>query len=113
MNIRNVELRRDALLKRLKAHKPLLSGSVVCGEWKCKIKGCRCQRGKLHSAYTLTWKEKKKTKTLYIPVDLREKAQEWNEEYKKIKELIDEISELTRILIRSHVKRKRGRKKHA
>lgn len=110
--IRNIILRRDALVKRLKAVCPVINGSVVQGDWKCKVSGCRCQNGKLHTAVTLTWKEEKKTRTLYIPIDLREEVKEWNEEYKRIKGLIEEISELNREIIRSYVRRKRGRERH-
>ena len=110
--IRNTILRRDALVKRLKAGGPIISGSVVQGDWKCNISRCRCKKGKLHSAVTLTWKEEGKTRTLYIPIDLREEVKGWNEEYKRIKGLIEEISELNRVIIRSHVKIKRARRKY-
>lgn len=112
-NINHYRRRRDALIKRLNAQGPLLSGSVVQGFWKCKIKGCRCQKGKLHTAYTLTWKEEKKTRTLYIPIDLKQEVEGWNKEYQRIKGLIQQISELNRIIIRGYVKDKRGRRRYA
>lgn len=112
--IRNIILKRDAMVRRLVAQSPVLGGSVVEGAWKCKVPGCRCKKKDIwHSAYTVTWKEAKKTRTLYIPIDLREEVKKWNEEYKRIKGLMDKISELNRIIIRSYVKRARGRRENA
>jgi len=113
-NIKQYKRTLDGLLKQLKSKGPLVSGSVVEGSWKCKVTGCRCRKKDVwHSAYTLTWKEEKKTRTLYIPVELREEVKKWNEEYQRIKFLIEDISEVSRKIIRKHVSEKRGRAKHA
>ena len=109
-NITFYKKRRDALLKKLGTIKPVLGGSVVLGSWKCSNHACRCHKGTLHSAWHLTWKDRKKTRTLYIPVDLREEVKEWNEEYKNVKRLLDEVSELNRTIIRRYAHEKRMRR---
>ncbi len=112
--MRNTILRRDALVRRLVAKCPVLGGSVVEGVWKCKVPGCRCRKKDVwHSAYTVTWIEAKKTRTLYIPIDLRGEVKKWNEEYQRIKGLIEEISELNRLVIRSYVRIKKARRRYA
>lgn len=99
----------NGLVKKLRAEGPVLSGSLVEGFWKCKVKGCRCRKNDVwHSAHTVTWKENKKTRTLYIPKDLLEEVRKWNEEYQRLKGLIEDISEVSRTIIWKHVKEKKG-----
>lgn len=113
MKTRTLILRRDALIKRLGKIKPFIAGSVVVVERACGNPNCKCHKGKKHPGYYLTWKEKKKTRGLYIPVDLVENVQEWNEEYKLIKDIIQEISEIQKTIVRRHVKHRRARRKYA
>ena len=53
-----------------------------------------------------------KTRTVYVPVDLTKEVRAWIDEYRRLKCLIQEISQLTLALVRSHVrerKRRQGR----
>jgi hypothetical protein len=112
MITRNLILHRDALIKRLGKVRPFVGGSVVVVERACGNPNCKCRKGEKHPGYYLTWKEKKKTKGIYIPVDLVEQVQGWSEEYKLVKDIIQEVSDIQKILIRVYVKQKRGRKRH-
>jgi hypothetical protein len=112
---RNYYIRkREALLKQLRKAKPFIGGSIAAIERSCGNPNCKCRKkGKKHIGYYLFWKEKKETKGLYIPVDLKEEVELWNEEYKNLRDIIKEISELSKIIIKGYVKEKRGRKRHA
>lgn len=62
--------------------------------------------------HQLTYKVGGKTRTVYVPVDLTEEVRAWIDEYRRLKCLIQEISQLTLALVRSHVrerKRRQGR----
>lgn len=110
MMARTLILRRNALIKRLRKIGLFISGSIVEIEHTCGNPNCKCAKGKKHWGYYLTWKEDKKTHTLYIPVDLVEDVKKWNEECRLIKGIIQEVSELQRDGIRRYVVEKRRRK---
>ena len=74
--------------------------------------GCHCTSGEKHHGHQLTYKVGGKTRTVYVPVDLTEEVRAWIDEYRRLKCLIQEISQLTLALVRSHVrerKRRQGR----
>jgi hypothetical protein len=99
-------------LKRVAAHKPLLAASLVTITRVCGQPGCRCTRGQKHPAHLLTYKVQGKTHSVYVPVDFTGEVRSWIEEHRRLKRLLQEISQLALALVRSHVqerKRKRGR----
>jgi hypothetical protein len=49
----------------------------------------------------LTWKKNQKTQALYIPVANQNEAELWNQNYKKLKKQIREISDFHKKLLRS------------
>jgi hypothetical protein len=108
-NIRRLLANR---LKRVAAVKPLLIATMAEVGKVCGKPSCRCRRGFKHRACQLTYQEQGKTHALYVPVDFREEVRSWIEEYHKLQRLLREISQLSLMLVRSHVqerKRRRGR----
>lgn len=104
---------RDARVRRLAEAGPLMAGSLVQIAKHCGRAGCRCQDGEKHVGWYLTRYRDGKTQTTYVPLDMVEEVRAWVEEHRRVKQLIAEISELNRALIRVHVaerKRRRGRK---
>jgi hypothetical protein len=66
----------------------------------------------LHQAHHLSFKERGKTRTVYVPKDLVPEVQSWVAEYQRLKRLLAEVSQLSLALVRGHAlhhKRKRGR----
>jgi hypothetical protein len=108
-SIHRLTRRRDALLKRLAAMGPFMSGSLVRIQRTCGNKEhCHCGRGGAkHESLYLTYLEAGKTHTLYIPVDLEKEARRWSDDYKKLKILVRQICELQRAIIRRHVLERR------
>lgn len=73
---------------------PFVSGSISIVNRICGTKTCTCmQGGPKHPAMYLNSKVKGKTKSLYIPVALHDDVREWNENHKKLKQLIKDISD--------------------
>lgn len=66
-----------------------------------------------YEGYHITVKQKGKTKTVYVPKDLKEEVESSIQEYKRIKKLLQEITQLSLALIRSHVTHRRQRGKRA
>jgi hypothetical protein len=99
-------------LKRVAARKPLLAASLVTITRVCGQPGCRCTRGQKHPAHLVTYKVQGKTHSVYVPVACTEEVRSWIEEHRRLKRLLQEISQLTLDLLRSRAqerKRKRGR----
>jgi len=63
-----------ARVKELKATRPVLAASLVIIRKHCGRPGCHCQRGEKHPGHYITYKEKGKTRTVYVPLDLVEES---------------------------------------
>jgi hypothetical protein len=98
-------------LQRLVPAGPLLAASLNRVSKRCGQPSCSCHHGgPLHQAHHLAFRQAGKTRTVYVPQDLLEEVQTWVHEYRRIKTLIDEISQLTVALIRGHVRQRRLRR---
>lgn len=116
MNIpQHPTLIRRQLLARIKdfqIHGPFVAASLVAFRRKCGRSGCHCQSGEGHLAYHLTYKQKAKTRSVYVPLDLVPEVQLWVAEYQRLKPLLRHISQLAMAQIQTHVptqRRKAGR----
>lgn len=99
---------RDARIRKLASTKPFIAGTVVEYEKVCGNPNCKCARGEKHRARHLTYKdENQKTVSVYIPADMLWEVKEWTQEYKRIKDLLQQISGLQREILRRHATEKR------
>jgi len=85
--------RRQAALRRLGQIGPFLEGSL------CSFQRPGCSTPGWH----LTFKQKAKTRTVYVPMDLVAEVKKWNRTYKQLKKLIREVSRHSLALIHGHV----------
>jgi Family of unknown function (DUF6788) len=99
----------DSRVTQMTARKPLLVASLVSFQRRCGKPGCHCAEGAKHHGSQLTYKVRGKTHTVYVPVDLREEVRAWIDEHRRLKGLIQEISQLTLALVRSHVRQRKRR----
>lgn len=80
---------------------PILQGSVILRQMKCGKPNCRCNRGYPHTFLCVTYKEKGKTKTVYVNKSLQAEALLWSRNYKKFKALLKEHSRVNLEILRS------------
>ena len=94
--------RQKALLKRLPPAQAILRGSLVERDKRCGKPGCKCANGPGHGPkYYLTVSyPKRKPEMDYVPAEFQEKVKEYLENYRKTKEILEEISEINRELLR-------------
>jgi hypothetical protein len=78
---------RDARVKQVVARRPPLAASL-----------CRQMTG----MWQVTLKRAGRTKTVYVPQDLKEEVEASIQEHRRIKRLLAEITQLQLALIRSH-----------
>lgn len=98
--IQKLEVRRKKLISQLSRHSPWIMGSIGVVQRICGTKGCACRRGGAkHPAMYITWKEKEKTVSLYVPRKLESQAREWSQNYKTLKGLISALSDVQKQII--------------
>ena len=82
---------RDARLRELGRLGPMLGGSLVA------FPG--------HSSRYLTDKVAGKTRTLYVPLGRLKEVKEWNQSWRKARQLLGELSRLQRAILRQEIER--------
>lgn len=103
--------KRGGLLKKLKEVSPFVDGSIVKVSRRCGNKNCKCYtRGEKHKSLYLQYKVAGVKKAVYIPVDMEDEVKKWNRQYKKLKEIIAEISKINKYIIKKYVTEKRLKK---
>jgi len=107
----HLERRRQAKLKQLASCGPFLAASLCEVNRRCGQPNCRCARGHPHRAHVLTYKVKGKTQTVHVPKDRVEEVRRWTMEYKRVKQLMQEISRLSLTLLRHPVAVRRAAEK--
>jgi len=97
------------ILRQIQRIKPFLQGSFTITKKRCGNPKCRCaEEGPIHETALLTWKEGKRTHTLYVPIAYRQEVAEWVEEGKLLRQLIGKMSEEQRNVLRDMKKKKKG-----
>ena len=98
-------------LERIRKIKPFVQASLTITKKRCGNPRCRCaQEGPLHEVALLTWKEQKRTRTLYVPMAHHLEVKRWVEEGKLLKRLITEVSQAQREFL---ISKKRNQKRKA
>jgi len=81
------------VLERIGNIGPFVQASLTHTKKRCGNPKCRCaSEGPIHPSTLLTWKEKNKTHTLYVPQALVPEVTQWVKEYKKLKRLMAQMT---------------------
>ncbi len=117
-NLAALQRKRESLIRHFSSVGPLIDGSLVAIARKCGNPNCKCTQGEKHQSLYLTYKGQRKepgqaakTKTLYVPVALESEVRKWSQECAKVRELIRQVSEIQREIIRAYVA-EHGRSRH-
>ena len=94
--------RRAAALQKLGQSGPFLEGNL------CQFKRPGCAQPGWH----LTFKQKGKTCTVYVPMDLVAEVKTWTRNYRDLKKLIREVSRHSLALVHGHVANQRAAKRN-
>jgi len=99
----------NARQKQLQAQGPVLAASLVTVQRTCGKPSCHCAQGHKHVGHYLTWKEQGKTRSAYVPQALLPQVQQWQNEYRRLKRLLAEVSQLSVALVKTHTTHQRRR----
>ncbi len=75
------------------ANQPFLRGNLVLRYRSCGKSYCRCQRGQEHPALYLYTRSGGKQICTYIPQALHETVRQWVENGRRVKRLVDQVSQ--------------------
>ncbi len=101
----------ESRLKRLHTTKPVLAASLVQFRRHCGDPTCHCLTGGAkHLSQHLTFKDRGRSRSVYVPLDLVKDVHSWIEEHRRLKGLLREINQLTLALVRTHVRHRRQKK---
>ena len=101
-----LQAKRNKLISKISKLNPWIEGTVVTTTRICGKKNCACHRdGLKHPVMHVTWKESGKTVSLYVPKRMEAEVSNWASNYKKLKEMIREISNIQKDIVRLREKR--------
>jgi hypothetical protein len=89
---------REQALRQIAQLGPFLEGAL------CQFKRPGCAKPGWH----LTFKQKGRTRTVYVPMDLVSDVKSWTRTYKHLKKLIRQVTRHSLALIHSHVANRRA-----
>lgn len=92
MSPRERELRSQ--LKQMLLAQGVIRGTLALRETTCGKANCRCKRGLKHLALYLVASEQGKLRQLFIPKSLEPQARQWVASYQRLRELLEELSQL-------------------
>ncbi len=88
----------------------MIRGSINFRQITCGKPNCKCARGQLHQCVSITYKDRGKTKTVYIDKSRQAEALMMCANYKKMKALIKELTLVNLQLVQSERRSKNGKK---
>ena len=94
--------RQKALLRKLPPLQTILRGSLIERYKRCGKPGCKCAEGRGHGPkyYLSISHPGRRPEMDYIPAEFQEKVKIYLENYRKVKEILEELCAISRELLR-------------
>lgn len=98
--------RRRALLRRLPPFEAVLRGSLIERYKRCGKPGCKCAQGPGHGPkyYLSVSQSGTRPQMDYVPLGYHEQVTQWLANHRLIRQILDEICEINRELLRRREK---------
>ncbi len=105
--LKSLMKKKNDLIAKINLFSNLMKGSVYLSVRKCSNPQCKCNHdGKKHKSFVLTYSKKGKTQTLSLKRDQQKKAKKLTENYKKIKKIILQLTDINAEIIKQEKKLK-------
>ena len=94
--------KQKVLLHRLPPLQAILRGSLIERYKRCGKPGCKCAEGRGHGPkyYLSISHPGRRPEMDYIPAEFQQKVKAYLENYRKVKEILEEFSAISRELLR-------------
>jgi hypothetical protein len=102
--------KKERLLRQLAECEHLIKGSLTVNRRRCGTSTCRCSRGELHESLAITYKREGRSVLVHVPDHLKQAAQQAVKDYHRLKDLIDEISQINVDRFKEQAREARARK---
>jgi hypothetical protein len=98
--------RRKTLIKKLPPLEAILRGSLIERYKRCGKPGCKCAQSRGHGPkyYLSVSKPKQKPEMDYIPLGYQVQVEEYLENFRHIKMILEELCEINRELLKRREK---------
>ena len=97
----NLMEKRSQLIDEALSLKEFIRGTLVKTKKKCGRKSCRCEKGQLHPHIYISTSRNKRNQVVYIRPNEVKKAQKHIDNYRKLTQILDEISQLNIALLKN------------
>jgi hypothetical protein len=104
MNIVHLLKNRRKITRQARIEK-IMRGSLVMIERTCGKPNCRCVKGRKHKSLYLSQYHKGSPRMIYIPKHAEEDARRMVGNYKKLKGILDKVSDINIRLITRHMEK--------
>ena len=103
--------RKKALLSKIKLLDDFMKGTIYLSKRKCSNPKCKCHVDKryLHKSYVLTVTKNGKTHTLSLRKDEVDEVRKLTENWKELKELVSELTDINMQIIKLKKELNRGK----
>ena len=88
------ERRLRSALAKLVSQQGILHGTLSLRRRVCGKPNCKCADGQKHEGLYLLVRHEGTVRQIYVPQDRRQDVQQWVENYRKARELMDELSDI-------------------
>jgi len=108
-NQKELEERKKQVVKGFPLLGELLRGTFIKVYLECMRRQCKCHRNKKYRHgpyYRVSYGKGKRVHHIYVPLEWKERAKEWTENYQKVWKGIETISELNIKILKSRKKEK-------
>lgn len=92
MSVEERRLRSE--LKKLLNQRGLLRGSLLRRKRVCGKLNCKCARGQKHEGVYLVVSQGGKPRQLYIPKEWEQVVQQWVDDHRRARQLMEDISRI-------------------
>jgi len=99
---------RKVLRQELNSLGPIVRGAVVESLRTCGKPNCKCQRGEKHRSNYFTRSVHSKTLRFYLPPEVVEAIRTWCNNYKELKAIVEELSEINIEILRRKIRSSRA-----
>ncbi len=92
--------KKELLLRKVGKTGDLMKGSLVLTYGKCGKKECRCERSEFHKGHFFSYRLKGRSYGLYLPEGLVPKVKKLIDNWRELKETVEELTDLNAKLIK-------------
>jgi hypothetical protein len=71
----------------------MIRATLTVRERTCGKTSCKCAAGEKHASLYLVSRQDGQLRQLFVPKDLETKVRQWAEQYQRVQELLEKISE--------------------